>query len=110
LLLAGAVLVPGQPLLALGIEVEVAALFFLGISLRTVFRLGLRPGGSLARKPFRATLEGIGGLVWIVLFIASGVSLMFKVGGGFYLLAIVMLFMFGWNVYIAWILITEVAE
>jgi hypothetical protein len=110
LFLSFAVLVPGQTLFALGIEVEVAALFFLAISLRAVFRLGPRSGGSRARSRLRATAEAIGALTWIVLFVASGISLMVKAGGGFYLLAIVMLFMFGWNVYIAWILITEVAD
>ena len=56
------------------------------------------------------TLEKTGGSIWILLFLASGLSLMVKVGGGFYLLAIVMLFMFGWNVYISWSLIADVAE
>ena len=110
LFLAAAVLVPGQSLLALGIEVEVAALFFLAISVRSVLRLGARPGGSLARSPLRAALEGIGASIWIALFLASGLSLMLRVGGGFYLLAVVMLFMFGWNVYVAWVLITEVVD
>jgi len=110
LFLSFAVLVPGQALVALGIEVEVAAVFFLVISLRAIVRLGPRPGRSLAGSRLRATLEIVGALAWIVLFVASGISLVAKVAGGFYLLAIVMLFMFGWNVYSAWILITEVAD
>ena len=73
-------------------------------------RLGLHGSGSLTRSPWRARLEAIGGSIWIILFVASGISLMIQAGGGFYLLAIVMLFMFAWNVYIAWVLITELAE
>jgi hypothetical protein len=31
-------------------------------------------------------------------------------GGGLFLLAAVMPFMFGWNVYVAWVLITEISD
>ena len=55
-------------------------------------------------------MEWGGGLTWIVLFIAAGLSLLFRVGGGLYLLAVVMFFMFAWNIYIAWVLIVEVSE
>ena len=58
----------------------------------------------------RTTLEGVGAGIWIVLFVASGISLMAHAGGGLFLLAAVMPFMFGWNVYVAWILITEVSD
>lgn len=58
----------------------------------------------------RTALEGVGAGIWIVLFIASGISLMAHAGGGLLLLAGVMPFMFGWNVYVAWMLITEVSD
>jgi hypothetical protein len=45
-----------------------------------------------------------------VLFLASGLSLLTRTGGGFYVLALVMILMFAWNIYIAWVLITEVSE
>ena len=45
-----------------------------------------------------------------MLFVAAGISLIVGAGGGLYLLAVVMFFMFAWNIYIAWILITEVSE
>jgi hypothetical protein len=45
-----------------------------------------------------------------VLFVASGISLVARTGGGLFLLAGVMPFMFGWNVYIAWILITDISD
>jgi hypothetical protein len=55
-------------------------------------------------------MEFVGGTLWIVLFNVAGVSLLIRAGGGLYLLAVVMFFMFAWNIYIAWILITEVSE
>lgn len=46
----------------------------------------------------------------MVLFVTSGVSLITREGGGLYILAIVMMFMFAWNVYVAWVLTTEVSN
>lgn len=106
LALAGAVLAPGQSTLAIGIEVELAALFFLVFTGRSVGRL--RSYVRATRSRLRMTLEEVFGSIWILLFLASGLSLMLRAGGGFYLLAIVMLFMFGWNVYISWSLIADV--
>ena len=108
LALAGAVLAPGQSTLALGIEVEAAALFFLIFTGSSVIRL--RPHVRATRSRLRLRLEEFGGATWILVFLASGLSLMLKAGGGFYLLAIVMLFMFGWNVYVSWSLIADVVE
>ncbi len=50
------------------------------------------------------------GLIWNAFFVASGLSLLTRGGGGFYLLAVVMLLAFAWNIYIAWVLIAEVSE
>jgi hypothetical protein len=55
-------------------------------------------------------MEFGGGTIWIVLFNAAGISLLLRAGGGLYLLAAVMFFMFAWNIYVAWVLITEVSE
>ncbi len=55
-------------------------------------------------------IELVGGTTWLVLFNAAGISLLLRTGGGLFLLAVVMFFMFTWNIYIAWILITEVSE
>jgi modulator of FtsH protease len=109
LLISGAVLVPGQPLNEIGIEVELAAVFFLVVSIRAIVRSRShgRPAGASAG---RAVVEMVGALIWLVLFIASGLSLIARTAGGFYLLALVMGFMFGWNIYVAWTLITEVAD
>jgi hypothetical protein len=109
LFIAGAVLIPGQSLTALGIEVEAAAIFFVAQTTVAVVRT-LRSPHRRGRSRLRTTLEGIGAGIWIVLFVASGISLMAHAGGGLFLLAAVMPFMFGWNVYIAWILITEISD
>jgi hypothetical protein len=55
-------------------------------------------------------MEIVGGTLWIVLFNLAGISLLLRAGGGLYLLAVVMFFMFAWNIYLAWVLITEVSE
>lgn len=109
LLLAGSVLIPGQSVLAIGIEVEAAALFFLGVTIRAVLRLGPE-AGSVPMSTARRVTELLGGWTWNALFNAAGISLIVRFGGGFYLLAAVMLLMFGWNIYVAWVLITEVSE
>ena len=109
LLLSGAVLLPGQPLALLGVEVEIVALFFLGMTIRSV--VSRAPAASAVETRLSHRLFELGGgAVWIVLFIAAGISLTVRAGGGLYLLAAVMFFMFAWNIYIAWILITEVSE
>ena len=109
LFLAGAVLVPGQTVTAIGVEVEVAAIYFLFTTWRAIARLR---GGrvALTSSRLRQRIELVGASLWLVLFVVSGVSLITQAGGGFYLLAVVMLFMFGWNVYIAWVLITEISD
>ena len=109
LLLSGAVLLSGLPLWLLGAEVEAAALFFLFWLIRQIVT------AEQNAPPVAATLthkimERGGGSAWIVLFNAAGLSLLFRYGGGLYLLAVVMFFMFAWNIYIAWVLITEVSE
>ena len=109
LLLSGAVLIPGQSLTALGAEVETAAVFFLAVTIRAILTRGPETGS--APMPWtRGIVELVGGTTWNVLFNATGVSLLLRAGGGFYLLAAVMFVMFGWNIYVAWVLITEVSE
>ena len=109
LLISGAVLTPLQPLWLLGVEVEAAALFFTVWLLRQV-RKGDENAPPVAATLTHRLMERGGGTIWIVLFNAAGLSLLLRVGGGLYLLAAVMFFMFAWNIYIAWVLITEVSE
>lgn len=109
LVIAGLVLVPGQPLVWLGAEVEAAAILFLAITVRGILTRG--PGAGSAVMPWsRMAIELAGGTTWLVLFNAAGVSLLVRAGGGFYLLAAVMFVMFAWNIYVAWVLITEISE
>ena len=49
-------------------------------------------------------------LLWLVVLGASGVDLILGAPGGFYLLALAMAYMFGSNVWNAWVLIAEVSE
>jgi modulator of FtsH protease len=109
LLISGAVLIPGLSVTALGFLVEVTALFF---AAWLIFQILNSP----PERPRVATtwthrvMESGGGTIWLALFNLAGLSLLFRIGGGLYLLAVVMFFMFAWNIYIAWILITEVSE
>ena len=109
LLLSGAVLIPGQSLTLLGAEVEAVAVFFLGMTIRAILTRGPETG-SEPMTWTRRVVELVGGASWNVLFVASGMSLLVRAGGGLYLLAAVMFVMFGWNIYVAWVLITEVSE
>jgi modulator of FtsH protease len=108
LFIAGAVLIPGQSTAAIGVEVGAFALYHVVATYRQVRRIRTPDVAALSRR--RRFLELAGASVWIVLFVASSASLIVGSGGGFYILAAVMPFMFGWNVYIAWVLMTEVAD
>lgn len=108
LFIAGAVLVPGQSAVAIGVEVEALALYHLYATFRQVRRVRAPDMASLSVRRQRVELSLAS--IWIVLFVASGLSLIVGTGGGFYLLAALMPFMFGWNVYVAWVLVTEVGD
>jgi hypothetical protein len=107
--LAATVLVPGASVTLIGAVVEAAAIIFLGLTVRIVFARSLEQG-RVPLSAARRAAEWSTGLIWIVLFLASGLSLLTRTGGGFYVLALVMILMFAWNIYIAWVLITEVSE
>lgn len=109
LLISGAVLIPGQPVWLLGVEVEAAALLFTAFIAIQIMNRG-QDAPPVASTWTHRTMEFGGGTLWIVLFNVAGVSLLLRAGGGLYLLAAVMFFMFAWNIYIAWVLITEVSE
>jgi len=109
LLISGAVLIPGQPLWLLGAEIEAIALLFSANLVRTIATRD-RVGPPVASTLTHRLMEWGGGTLWLVLFNAAGLSLLFQVGGGLYLLAVVMFLMFAWNIYIAWVLIVEVSE
>ncbi len=108
--LAGAVLVPRQPPLALGIEVGLVAAWFTG---RTIWAVGfIRSAGDLARERPKATwlVEVAAWLVWMVVLIGSAIALAAGAPAGFYLLAAAMVGMFASTIWNAWVLIAEVSE
>ena len=118
--LSAAVLVPGQPAIALGVEVGIVALFFL---VRSVWAYGLirsvdpqfrRRTGSLGQPVHGFSvlwlIEWIAWILWLVALGASSVELALGSPTGFYLLAIAMFYMFGSNVWNAWVLIAEVSH
>jgi modulator of FtsH protease len=109
LLISAAALIPGLPIWLLGAGVEAVALFFVAY---LIFQRRNREPESpaVASTWTHRLMESGAGTIWLVLFNAAGLSLLLRAGGGLYLLAVVMFFMFAWNIYIAWILITEVSE
>jgi modulator of FtsH protease len=105
--LSAAVLVPGQPPLVLGIEVELVGMYFL---LRAIGRVRLqRLVGSEARPRPRLEVvtEWMAYLVCLAAFFAAGAALMIGMPAGFYLLAIAMACVLAFNVWNAWVLIAE---
>ncbi len=66
--------------------------------------------GPPTRSPRRNAIELTAASIWMVLFVTACVSLITQAGGGFYILALVMGFMFAWNIYVAWVLITEISN
>jgi hypothetical protein len=87
----------------------VTALFFLVVTIRAVLTRGPE-SGSVPMPLSRRVVELVGGWTWNALFNAAGISLLLHMGGGLYLLAANMFLMFGWNIYVARVLITEVSE
>jgi modulator of FtsH protease len=118
--LSAAVLVPGQPAVALGAEIGIVALFFL---IRSIWAYRLidsvdpqfrRRSSSLGQPVHGFSMvwltEWIAWMLWLVALSASGVELASGIPTGFYLLAISMVYMFGSNVWNAWVLIAEVSH
>ncbi len=98
--LSAAVLVPGQPPLAIGLEVELVPAYFLIRTVRAV-RLRRAVGAHGPPRPRSWVLaEYTGWSLWLLVLVTSGVELMIGAPGGFYLLALAMvyMFMFGSNV------------
>jgi hypothetical protein len=108
-LLSGAVLVPGQSALALGVEVGAVAAFFAGRIAHFAW-LMRSVGARTRRRPGRRwAVEWIAWTLWLAIFIASAIALALGWSGGLFLLALAIVSMFGLNVWNAWVLIEEVA-
>jgi hypothetical protein len=101
-LIAGAVLIPGQPLAALGIEVVLIALISPAYSLRGMTHLprSHRVGRSV---------ELVVGLIGATLAVLAGMSLIAQVGGGLWLLLPGAAIALGSSVWNAWRLMVDVA-
>jgi modulator of FtsH protease len=114
--LSAAVLVPGQPPAALGIEIGVAALFWFGRSLWAIpyIRNNSRRLRGHAYEYRRSTAHWIAEwsvwIAWVIALIASSAAIIAGSADGFYLLAAAMVLMFGSQVWNAWVLIAEVSE
>ena len=101
-LIAGAVLVPAQPLAALGIEVALVALMSPAYSTRGMMHL---PRSHRLSR----TVELVVGLVGAALAVAAGASLIVQVGGGLFLLLPGAAIALGSSVWNAWRLMVDVA-
>ena len=107
--IAAAVLVPAQPALALGIEIELIAVFWVYRTAWVVREFG--PTMRTADRPAaRWQVEWAVWLVWLVALVAGGFVLAAGAEVGFDLLAIAMVGMLGSAVWNAWVLISEVAD
>ena len=107
--LSAAVLVPGQQPLALGLEVGIVALYFTIRVVRSVLLLRSTDARTRRRPGRRWLIEWTFWLLWLATFDASAVALAIGSAIGFHLLAVAILYMFGLNVWNAWVLIEEVA-
>jgi hypothetical protein len=108
-LLSGAALVPDQPPLALGLEIEGVAAFFLYRTLVVPRRIP-EAVSRLRRRESSWLIDWFAWCLWMGVLIASGIALGLGIAGGFYLLALSMAFMFFANVRTAWLLIADIAE
>jgi hypothetical protein len=109
LFVAVAVLVPAQPSWALGIEIELVALFWVYRTAWAARTFG--PSMRTADRPnTRWQLEWIVWLTWLVALVAGGLVVLFGGEVGFDLLALAMVGMFLSAVWNAWVLISEVAD
>jgi modulator of FtsH protease len=114
--LAGAVLVPDQPPLALGLEVGIVAVFWLVRSLWAIpyirsnaARLRRRPH-EFRRSARHWVVEWAVWITWVIALIASAAQLIAGSANGMYFLAAAMVLMFGSQVWSAWVLVAEVTE
>ena len=114
--LAGAVLVPGQPSTALGIEIGIVAVFWLG---RSVWAIPYVRGNArrlrgqayeYRRSAKHWVIEWTVWIAWVIALIASAAQLIAGSATGLYVLAAAMVLMFGSQVWSAWVLVAEITE
>jgi len=109
LFIAIAVLVPTQSELALGLEIDLIALFWLYRTVWAAIRLG--PSMRTADRPrARWQLEWLSWMLWLLALVAGGVAITVGNAVGFQLLALAMVGMFGFGIWSSWVLISEVPD
>jgi len=109
LFIAIAVLVPAQSELALGLEVDLIALFWVYRTAWATIRLG--PSMRAADRPrARWQLEWLSWMVWLVALVTGGIAITAGNAIGFQLLALAMVGMFGFGIWSSWVLVSEVPE
>lgn len=114
--LAGAVLVPDQSSLALGLEVGAVAAFWLARSLWAIpyIRSNTRHLRGRAYEYRRSAkhwvIEWTVWIAWVTALIVSAAQLIAGSATGMYFLAGAMVLMFGSQVWSAWVLVAEVGE
>jgi modulator of FtsH protease len=112
--LSGAVLVPSQPSAALGVEIGIVALFWLGRSMWAIPYIRgntarLRGDAREYRRPAKHwVIEWTVWIAWVIALIASAALLIGGSATGLYYLAGAMVLMFGSQVWNAWVLVAEV--
>jgi len=114
--LAAAVLVPAQSSVALGAEIGIVGVFWLGRSLWAIPYIRsntarLRGRSYEGRRSARHwVLEWSVWIAWVIALIASAAQVLAGSATGLYPLAVAMVLMFGSQVWSAWVLIAEVTE
>ena len=109
LLIAMAVLVPHQPGRVLGVEILVIAVFWVARTVRVTKELSSAMR-RLERPNVDYRIEWLAWIAWVAALVAAAVALLAENELGLPLLALAMAGMFGFAVWSAWVLVSEIAE
>ncbi|WP_368496430.1 hypothetical protein [Herbiconiux sp. A18JL235] len=100
-----AMLIPGQPLLVLGVEMVVFAAIAVALQIDAVRRMYASHGSSGAWGRLAQVLLGVGSPLWVA---AGGVALVASAPWGLYLVAVGFISIFMAAVLNAWVLMIEI--
>jgi hypothetical protein len=110
LFIALALLVPAQSVLAIGLEMDLLAVYWTVRTIRSIRETGAQMR-SLGHAGTPWQLEWLVWIGWVVALIAAAAALTAQNGAvGLPLLALAMVGMFGFAIWSAWVLISEVSE
>lgn len=93
----------------LGVEIVVIAALWVVRTVRVTKALSAAMR-SLDRPYVDYRIEWIAWIIWVVALVAAGLSLTAESGVGFSFLALAMAGMFGFAIWSAWVLISEISE